>query len=1177
MMTTRQPLDKALRRTLEAIVIKARDIAELAATQALNRLGVGDAKPADYLNDEQRKLRTRLRARGRQLGDIKNDNGRQATHKLVTEVAYEHWHRMLFARFLEQNNLLMYDEYTSLSLDECNELAQDSDVARDDLERRCKSGWELAGVLASKMLPQIFRIDSPVFELEFAPEHQRSLEQLVTGLNLETFQAQDSLGWVYQFWQSKRKDEVNKSEVKIGADELSPVTQLFTEPYMVSFLLDNALGAWWAGKQLTEGDWQHASSEQELRDKAAIEGVSLEYLRFVQDETTQQWQPASGTFDAWPDNLSELKAMDPCCGSGHFLVAIFLMLVPMRMQLENLSEQQAIDKVLSENLHGLELDQRCVELAVFALALEAWRYKNGGGYRKLPELHLACSGLSIAAARDEWKELGRKAGKQNLTIALDLMYQTFQDAPVLGSLINPRRSDAAKIAKWDDLQKLLGEALAKDQSNAYDSDSSAQTNQLEAGIVAQGLAKAAELLGSQYTWVVTNVPYLGKGNQEDTLKDYCERYYPEASNDLATVFLERCLEFCIEGGMASVVLPQNWLFLTSYRKFREKLLNQDDWRLVVKLGGGAEAFENGPGNITNIAMISIVHGNVGLQSTDLLSIVNKNNLIRGIDVSKPRTADKKAAELIVAEVKNVKQGKQLTNPDARVSFGSESDLPLLSTIAVAYQGLRAGDKERFVQYMWEPDIENELWDPLQSSSKKSSLFDGVSQVILWEKGKGQLSDYAITYRHQLHDMHESGNLAWGFSGVSLNQMGLLKASFYSGYKFDGNANVIIPITPGLSKRELWCYCSSPQFHEDVREIDQKISLTNATLVKVPFDLEHWTKIAEEQYPKGLPKPYTNDPTQWIFHGHPCGSVIWDEQTKWTVKGELRVDDSVLQVAVARLLGYQWPAELDKDMELAVEQREWVVRSQELKQFTDDDGIVCLPAVRGEKAADQRLEALLQAAYGEAWTTPLKNRLLETVKGKSLTLWLRDKFFEQHCKMFKHRPFIWHIWDGLNDGFSALVNYHMLDKAGLERLIYTYLGDWIRTQQSGMASGEDGAQERLAAAEALKRELEATLEGEAPYDIFVRWKPKAEQPIGWTPDLNDGVRLNIRPFLKARDIGKKDAGILRWKPNIHWKKDRGKDVYSAPWYTLGLEYEGKEGDRINDHHLTLADKRGTREY
>ena len=271
MNTTRQPLDKALRRSLEATVIKARDIAEQAAAQVLQRLSVGDAKPADYLNEEQRKLRTRLRARGRQLGDIKSTTNQQTINKLITEVAYEHWHRMLFARFLEQNSLLMYDQYTALTLAECGELVQEPDTARDELEAACKTGWELASVLASKMLPQIFRIDSPVFELEFAPEHQRSLEQLVTALDTETFQAQDSLGWVYQFWQSKRKEEVNKSEVKIGADELSPVTQLFTEPYMVSFLLDNALGAWWAGQRLTESDWQNAQSEQELRDKAAIQ------------------------------------------------------------------------------------------------------------------------------------------------------------------------------------------------------------------------------------------------------------------------------------------------------------------------------------------------------------------------------------------------------------------------------------------------------------------------------------------------------------------------------------------------------------------------------------------------------------------------------------------------------------------------------------------------------------------------------------------------------------------------------------------------------------------------------------------------------------------------------------------------------------------------------------------
>ncbi|WP_188638084.1 Eco57I restriction-modification methylase domain-containing protein [Vreelandella lutescens] len=1174
----REPLEKAPRRALEATVVKARDIAELAATQALTRLTVGDTKPADYLSDAQRNLRNRLRAHGRQLGDIKAANGQQSTNKLITEVAYEHWHRMLFARFLEQNHLLMYDEHTPLTLAECSELVQDPDALRDDLEHRCHSGWELAGVLASKMLPQIFRIDSPVFELEFAPEHQRTLEQLVTGLAAETFQAQDSLGWVYQFWQSKRKEQVNKSQVKIGADELAPVTQLFTEPYMVSFLLDNSLGAWWAGQRLTDHDWQTANSEQELRNKAAIPGVPLSYLRFVQDDQTQQWQPASGTFDAWPKRLSKLKALDPCCGSGHFLVAAFLMLVPMRMQAEQLSAQQAIDKVLSENLHGLELDQRCVELAAFAVALEAWRYPGAGGYRTLPELHLACSGLSIAAARDEWKELSRKAGKQNLTIALDWMYQTFKDAPVLGSLINPRRSKAAQIAQWSELQQLLGEALTQDQANQQsqaDGEISALTNRVEAGIVAQGLAKAAELLSCQYTWVITNVPYLARGKQHDTLKDYCESYYPEGKNDLATVFLDRCLEFCVQGGTTSVVLPQNWLFLTSYRKFREKLLHQGDWRLVVKLGGGAEAFEVGPGNITNIAMVSISRGNYSVQSADLLQSGDSVNCIRGVDVSEYRNAIGKATALFDEEIKSFSQVKQSENPDCRISFEDLSGA-LLEEFSDSYAGQLTGDNTRFVLYSFElPEI-TKGYEFFSSTVKSTGFYSGNQQVILWENGKGKLAEYReeLAKTQYASGGWKQGWQGWGVKAIRISQMGQLPATLHQGSHYDSNAAAIIPKNE-TELAAVWSFCSSPYFIKSVRLVDQKLNVTNATFGKVPFDLDHWTKVAEEQYPNGLPQPYTNDPTQWIFHGHPCGSVTWDEETKWTAHGDLRVDDSVLQVAVARLLGYRWPTELDPDMELAAEQREWVERCQALAGFVDDDGILCLPPVRGEKAADQRLEALLQAAYGDAWTSPLKNRLLDAVGSKSLSLWLRDKFFEQHCKLFQHRPFIWHIWDGLKDGFSALVNYHKFDKAGLERLIYTYLGDWIRTQQAGLANGEDGAQERLAAAEALKKQLEAILEGEQPYDIFVRWKPLAEQPIGWTPDLNDGVRLNIRPYMLARDVSKKGAGILRWKPNIKWTKDRGKDVESAPWYSLGLEYDEGEGARINDHHLDVAEKQAAR--
>ena len=249
-----QPLEKPLRNRLEKTIKDARDIAEAAARAALEQLGVGEAQPFTHLSENERELRRKLRIHGRQLGDERNANGLQDISRLVEEVAYEHWHRMLFARFLAENNLLMYpdpDEPVAITLAECDDLVTDEGAA---------NGWELAARFAAHMLPQIFRLESPVLQLTLPPEHQQKLERLVIELPLETFSASDSLGWVYQFWQANNKERINKSEVKIGARELPAVTQLFTEPYMVSFLLDNALGAWWAARRLSESDFKYASS-----------------------------------------------------------------------------------------------------------------------------------------------------------------------------------------------------------------------------------------------------------------------------------------------------------------------------------------------------------------------------------------------------------------------------------------------------------------------------------------------------------------------------------------------------------------------------------------------------------------------------------------------------------------------------------------------------------------------------------------------------------------------------------------------------------------------------------------------------------------------------------------------------------------------------------------------------
>jgi hypothetical protein len=837
------------------------------------------------------------------------------------------------------------------------------------------------------------------------------------------------------------------------------------------------------------------------------------------------------------------------------------MLVPMRMALEGLSAREAVDRVLSENIHGLELDQRCVELAAFALALAAWKYPNAGGYRPLPELNLACSGLSVSAAKEEWKQLA--LGRHNLRIALDSMYEVFKDAPVLGSLLNPVKTDAAKLIRWKELSEIVDKALSQEQIN----------EQHEAGVVAQGLAKAATLLAAKYHWVITNVPYLARGKQSDTLRDFSERHYPAAKNDLATVFLDRCLEFTSApntlsmngeeklGGTVSVVLPQNWLFLSSYKKFREKLLKNDTWHMIARLGEGGFDSSAAAGAFT--ILITLSQGN-GVFSSGFFGSQRRPGFIRGIDVSQPRTAAEKAIQLRSAAIRQVEQAKQLENPDARVALEEGEGGELLTRLASGFQGIASADYPRFGRVFWElRNIDGRQWAYQQSTIIKTVHFGGQEHVLYWEDGNGELAT-STSARIQ-------GLEAWIKWGVAASQMRDIPVTLHTAASFDNNTAVIIPHNLAHLPA-IWCFCSSPEYNEAVRQIDQSLKVTNATLVKVPFDLDHWTKVAEEKYPHGLPKPYSNDPTQWIFHGHPCGSVIWDEETKWTDHGPLRTDDTVLQVAVARLLGYRWPAELDDSMELADEARAWVKKSEVLLSYADEDGIVCIPPVRGEAPAAEQLFKLLVAAYGDAWTNDTLSQLLRQVDhaGKTLETWLRETFFTQHCKLFHHRPFIWHIWDGLRDGFAALVNYHKLDTKRLETLIYTYLGDWISRQKQDITDGVDGAEEKLAAAEQLKRRLELILEGEKPYDIFVRWKPIEEQPNGWDPDLNDGVRLNIRPFLSVPDVDKRGAGVLRDKPNINWKKDRGKDVESSPWY------HRFHGDRINDHHLSLDEKRAARE-
>ncbi len=1066
-----QSLDTDLRSQLESTVEEAREVAETGARAALNQLGVGDREKPGYLSEEQAELRRRLRARGRQLGDKLKNSGEQETVRLAREIAYEHWHRMLFARFLAENDLLVHPELdVAVTLEDCEELADEED-ARD--------GFELAARFATGMLPQIFREDDPVLGLDMAPEHRNKLKRMAEDLPEAIFEADDSLGWVYQFWQSKRKDEVNDSGDKIGADELPAVTQLFTEHYMVQFLLDNTLGAWWTAR--------HPDTDIDL---------DFEYLRLVEDEETGEEVPAAGTFDGWPDTAAELTVMDPCMGSGHFLVAALPMLARMRMHEEGLSAEAAVDRVITENLHGLEIDERCTQIAAFALAMAAWTFDGNSGYRELPEMNLACSGLAPEGDLEDWETLA--GDDERLQNGMRRLYSIFQDAPTLGSLIDPSaQKNRLDTATFEELRPLLGEALV----------SEINAESAERGVAAYGIARAAEMLSENYDLISTNVPYLGKGNQSDKLKSYLEDNHEAAKNDLATSFLESFSSFAKNGTTVSVVSPQSWFFQFGYRDFREKVISRRRINIVARLGSGA--FESIGGEVVNVALPVFQFERPG----DCYSC-------SAIDVADMPTPSKKQEGLLRSKVEKIRQSKILENPDSRFVFDPRTVTSRLSDYAESVEGMSTGDLDRFGRKHWECVHFGDSWSFFHRSPDGENTFSGMRGAVLWEGGDGELADF--------EGARVQGHAAWGRKGVLVNLMSSLNASVYYGDIHDKITAAIVPYEEEHAPA-IWSFCKSDTFYEEVRKLNPALQPGTGTLVKVPFDLEHWQEVAEEKYPDGLPDPYSDDPTQWSFHGHPKPS------------------ERPLQVAVARLLGYQWPAERDDDMDLSDEAREWVERCKALDHHVDDDGIVCIPPVQGERAAADRIRDLLADAYGDDWGEGVLQDLLDEwgYRSGGLEAWLdgatarqKGKFAQQHNKLFGHRPIIWHVSDEHEDGFSALVNYHQLDRANLERLTYTYLGDWIKQQEAAMERGDDGAEGRLLAAQDLQEELKKIIEGEPPYDIFVRWKEVHEQPIGWDPDLNDGVLLNIKPFI--------EAGILRDEPNVRYTKDRGKNPEGAPW-------------------------------
>jgi hypothetical protein len=842
-----------------------------------------------------------------------------------------------------------------------------------------------------------------------APPGASRLEALLASLDPATFAADDALGWTWQFWRAAEMQAPRSG--RIGEGDVAGMTQLFSEPYMVRFLLHNTLGAWWAGKVLArQPDLAGADDEAGARAACALPGIDWASLRFVREGGA--WRPAAGAYAGWPERAADLTLLDPCCGSGHFLVAALPMLAALRAAEEGLDAVASVRAVLRDNLCGLDLDGRCVQVAKDALMLVASRL--AGAAAPLPRACIACV-----------------------------------DLPPLGSLT-------------------------------------------EAEAVPERALAVRALLARRYTLLATNVPFLGWRHLPATLAEHVARHFPTAKADLATVMLERMRALALPGGTVAAVTPQNWLFLGSYRGMRLAWLREVRVNLLAVLGEHGFASTGAAGAFAALVVMTCTPP-------------EPQACFAGLDAHAAASPADKAAVLATGPVRLLRQADRLADADARLVVEPPPACPPLGARAGSFVGFQNGDTPRWVRKFWEQPGIGRRWSLFQMPVDLTVPYGGRDSVLLWEEGGGALAASDGVY--------VKGREAWGRPGVLVRQFRQLPCTLYTGELFDQSGAVLCPADPA-DLPALWAFCASPEYARAVRRIDRKVNVTNGTLAKVGFDFARWRGAATP-----LPEPSSDDPTQWLFHGHPAHAAPGTE----------------LHVALARVSGYRWPAETGLVLRLADAARTVLGETARLPPGTDGAALPLRAQNRATPLA-QRLRQMLAVCYGAAWSHRLETDLVRaadtkldkrTARDPSLETWLRDRAFRQHVALFQQRPFLWQIGDRRRVESLFFLNYHRLSAVALRDLA------------GAMPPG------------AVRDGLRAILAGEAPCDIFVRWKTLARQPFGWNPDLDDGVRQNLRPFIMA--------GVLTL--------DLGK--------LLKATDRGADGERRNDRHTTLAEKRAAR--
>ncbi len=532
--------------------------------------------------------------------------------------------------------------------------------------------------------------------------------QAVAVMDDEACNNVEVVGWLYQFYNSELKDQINDSKVPIDADELPAVTQLFTPHWIVRYLVENSLGRLWLRS----------------RPSSKLRESMLYYI-----------EPVAGQEDTGitVDSPEKIRLLDPACGSGHMLTYAFDLLYKIYEE-EGHAPSSIPELILIHNLRGLEIDERAAQLASFALAMKA-RDKDRRFFTRGVQ-------PDVVHVTPVWFEKGEVARITAAVAteqreALTRLLYAFADADTFGSLIR---------VGADAVEALVSAVAVLDAER--DLDLYAEHSIEKARTV---LRQAQALVERQYHVVVANPPYLGSGNMGAKLSSFAKAEYPQTKSDLYAMFIERNAELATRAGSVAMITMHAWMFLSSYTKFRSNLPMWGHLSSMAHLG--TRAFDSIGGEVVQATAFVIDIEPRPSEPGIFVRLIDGRNETEKDIALREAVAGGRDPLRFIATMRDFG-----TIPESPVAYWATESVQaafrhavLLGTLHDVRRGIDTGKDALFVRYwhevsnekMFRPGGPDRAWHPLNKGGGFRKWYGNATFLLRWGGSGSEIKRFAL--------------------------------------------------------------------------------------------------------------------------------------------------------------------------------------------------------------------------------------------------------------------------------------------------------------------------------------------------------------------------------------------------------------------------------------------------